>query len=126
MTGMTDSRIMALRLAGKICPAAGGLAGTARTPDHLMGTTPHNPMEKCNQCEAIAEVLELYAKEQTIELRTEIRDMKDVGRAKAKMVAEMGYTEASAHRYLQKTAMDTRRPMGDLARDILKGIANGS
>lgn len=105
---MNDARIMALRLAGKIC------------------TEGHGSMTACPKCEEIADVLELYAKEQTIELRTEIRDMKDVGRAKAKMVAEMNYTEASAHRYLQKTAMDTRRPMGDLARDILKGIANGS
>lgn len=100
---MNDARIMALRLAGKIC------------------TEGHDSMVVCQKCEEIADVLELYAKEQTIELRTEIRDMKDVGRAKAKMVADLGYTEASAHRHLQKTAMDGRRSMADVAREILKG-----
>lgn len=103
---MTDARIMALRLAGKICPGATGT------------------MTKCDTCEKIADVLEEYAKEQTIELRTEIRDMKDIGRCKAYMVADLDYTEATAHRHIQKTAMDDRRTMGDVARDILKGGNN--
>lgn len=113
---MNDARIMALRLAGKICPAAGGLTAVG-----LVGDNSHGPMEKCGMCEQIADVLDLYAKELTIELRTEIRDMKDVGRAKAKMVADLGYTEASAHRHIQKSAMDGRTTMGEIARGILKG-----
>ena len=105
---MTDARIMALRLAGKICPAWGHVPGPAQ----------------CNDCEKIADVLEQYSNEQNGELRSEIRDLKDIGRAKAKMAGEMGFTEPEAHRYLQKTAMDNRRSMGDLARDILRGPTN--
>jgi hypothetical protein len=100
---MNDARIMALRLAGKVC------------------TEGHGNMAACPKCEEIADVLELYAKEQTIELRTELRDLKDVGRAKAKMVSDLGYTEASAHRHIQKSAMDGRTTAGDIARRILKG-----
>lgn len=122
---MTDARIMALRLAQKVCPFLEAptqqvfqeeMAGVYGIPLHRSG-------DACPCCAKIADVLEEYAKEQTIDLHTEIRDLKDVGRAKAQMVAGMGYTEASAHRYLQKTAMATRRSMGELARDILKETA---
>lgn len=63
-----------------------------------------------------------YWQKRALKAEQALEDIKDVGRAKTKMVAELGFTEPEAHRYLQKTAMDTRRSMGALARDIVTGL----
>ena len=63
-----------------------------------------------------------YWKDRALKAEEKIDDLKDIGRAKVKMVAELGFTEPEAHRYLQKTAMDTQRSMGAVARDILTGL----
>lgn len=63
-----------------------------------------------------------YWRQRALKAEIALEDMKDISRCKARLIADLGYTEASAHRYLQTTAMDQRRTMGSLARDILKGL----
>ncbi len=64
-----------------------------------------------------------YWRERALSLEQQIQDLKDVGRAKAILMSECGFTEPAAHRYIQKTAMDTRRSMGALARDLIEGLS---
>lgn len=63
-----------------------------------------------------------YWKDRALKAEEKVGDLKDIGRCKAKLIADLGYTEASAHRYLQQTAMDQRRSMASPARDILQGL----
>ena len=41
-------------------------------------------------------------------------------RAKWLLIERRGMTEAEAHRYIEKEAMDTRLPKREVARDILR------
>lgn len=43
-----------------------------------------------------------------------------VDRAKCYLIEHKGYTEADAHRYIEKQAMDTRRSRGEIAMEILE------
>jgi len=54
-----------------------------------------------------------------LEERLETRVLLD--RAKAKLMEEFGMSEASAFRFLQKTAMDTRDRVRDIAEKVLAG-----
>src|SRR6266849_5663434 len=53
------------------------------------------------------------------ELKRKLESRKLVDRAKALLIQRLGLTEPEAHRRLQKTAMDTRRPIADVARAVL-------
>ena len=53
------------------------------------------------------------------QLKDKLASRKLVDRAKAVLIRRLGITEPEAHRRLQKTAMDTRRPMADVARAVL-------
>jgi len=53
------------------------------------------------------------------ELKRKLESRKLVDRAKALLIQRLGLTEAEAYRRLQKTAMDTRKTMGDVARALL-------
>jgi len=53
------------------------------------------------------------------ELKRKLESRKLVDRAKALLIQRLGLTEAEAYRRLQKTAMDTRRTMGDVAQALL-------
>ena len=53
------------------------------------------------------------------QLKHKLASRRVVERAKAVLSRRFGLTEPEAHRRLQKTAMDTRRPMADVARAIL-------
>jgi len=53
------------------------------------------------------------------QLKHKLASRRVVERAKAVLSRRLGLTEPEAHRRLQKTAMDTRRPMADVARAIL-------
>jgi len=112
---ITAARIAALRKAGEACPFQVAKDVQLETPgqDRL-----HHPMESCETCEHIADSLETFAADQTMSLRSQLQDAKDIGRAKGKMQAELGFTEQEAHRYIQTTAMNTRRSMGTVAREI--------
>ena len=52
-------------------------------------------------------------------LKRKLESRRLVDRAKALLIQRLGLTEPEAHRRLQKTAMDTRRPMVDVAQSVL-------
>ena len=56
------------------------------------------------------------------ELRRKLESRRLVDRAKALLIERLGLTEAEAHRRLQKTAMDTRRPIAAVAQSVLLGV----
>lgn len=62
-----------------------------------------------------------YWRGRALKAEIALADMKDIGRAKAQMLRDQGLSEPESHRHIQKTAMDGRRTMGDVARGILKG-----
>ena len=105
---MTDDRILAYRFAAKACPLS------------------HRTGEACPVCERMADAMAEYADHIHHELVKDLADLKDVGRAKAKMVASGQWTEPTAHRWIQKRSMDTRTSAGDIAREILQqGVPDG-
>ena len=53
------------------------------------------------------------------ELKRRLESRKIVERAKGVLIERFGLTESEAYRRLQKTAMDTRRPMADVAQALL-------
>jgi len=53
------------------------------------------------------------------ELKRKLESRRLVDRAKALLIQRLGLTEAEAHRRLQKTAMDTRRPIASVAQAVL-------
>ena len=53
------------------------------------------------------------------QLKHRLASRKLIDRAKALLIERLGLTEPEAHRRLQKTAMDTRRPMAEIAQAIL-------
>jgi len=55
------------------------------------------------------------------ELKRELASRKLVDRAKALLIQRLGLTEPEAHRRLQKTAMDTRQRLVDVAQAVLLG-----
>ena len=55
------------------------------------------------------------------ELKRKLESRRLVDRAKALLIDRLGLTEAEAHRRLQKTAMDTRRPIAAVAQAVLLG-----
>ena len=64
-----------------------------------------------------------YWRQRCQKLEQALEDLKDIGRAKAKLMRDSDMrdpmTEPEAHRLIQKAAMDTRRSMGAVAREIL-------
>lgn len=52
-------------------------------------------------------------------LQTEINESKIINRAKCVLIQYLKLTEAQAHKYIEKQAMDTRRSKLDVARSIL-------
>ena len=55
------------------------------------------------------------------DLKRKLESRRLVDRAKALLIERLGLTEAEAHRRLQKTAMDTRRPIAAVAEAVLLG-----
>lgn len=55
-------------------------------------------------------------------LLDKIAQIRLVDRAKCCLIEKRGMTEADAHRMIEKRAMDTRRPRGEVAQTILEEI----
>lgn len=53
------------------------------------------------------------------ELRRRLESRKLVERAKGLLIQKLGLSEPEAYRRIQKTAMDTRRPMAEVAQAVL-------
>jgi response regulator NasT len=51
---------------------------------------------------------------------TKLADIKTIERAKWVLAKYLSLSEAEAHRYIQKNAMDKRKPQIDIAKDILR------
>src|SRR5262249_59775976 len=59
------------------------------------------------------------------DLKRKLESRRLVDRAKALLIQRLGLTEPEAHRRLQKTAMDTRRRMVDVAQAVLLSEESG-
>jgi AmiR/NasT family two-component response regulator len=69
---------------------------------------------------AVSRFRELAAvREENEALRRQLEARKLVARAKGMLIERFGLSEPEAYRQLQKTAMDTRRPMAEVARALL-------
>ncbi len=69
---------------------------------------------------ALARQAELIAvKNEASDLADQLETRKLVERAKGRLIDEGGMSEAEAFRTIQKRAMDERRPMRDVAEDVL-------
>ena len=55
-------------------------------------------------------------------LQQKMAELRLTGRAKCLLVQHRGMTEAEAHRYLEKNAMDTRRSRAQVAQDVLDSL----
>lgn len=66
-----------------------------------------------------AEVASLGDVNATLEAKLQARKLLE--RAKGKLQESYGYSEAAAFRYIQKSAMDTRSTMSDVANAIVEG-----
>ncbi len=53
------------------------------------------------------------------ELRRRLESRKLIERAKGLLIQKLGLSEPEAYRRIQKTAMDTRRPMAEVAQAVL-------
>jgi AmiR/NasT family two-component response regulator len=84
------------------------------------------PFQKSDLIPAIEMALGRH--EQMVALEQENADLaarlearKRTDRAKGRLMDEFGLSEADSWRFLQKTAMDTRRPIVDVANDVIAG-----
>jgi len=63
--------------------------------------------------------------EKQVTVEEKIQEMRLVNQAKWQLIARKQMTEAEAHRYIEKLAMDTRRSKRDVAKEILETGGNG-
>ncbi|NLM73311.1 MAG: ANTAR domain-containing protein [Clostridiaceae bacterium] len=59
-------------------------------------------------------------REENLKLMQKIEDIRIVDRAKCILISNLSMTEAEAHRYIEKQAMDMRLPKRKVAEEILK------
>lgn len=52
-------------------------------------------------------------------LRAKLEEMRYVSRAKFLLISEQGMTEETAHRYIEKSAMDTRRTRKEVSLEVI-------
>ena len=64
----------------------------------------------------------LALEQENADLAARLEARKYTDRAKGRLMDDHGLTEAAAWRFLQKTAMDTRRPIADVAQDVIAGV----
>jgi response regulator NasT len=57
---------------------------------------------------------------QNSKLQSKIEELRLVGRAKCAMIQYLNMTEAQAHRYIEKQAMDMRASKREIAQGILR------
>ena len=67
----------------------------------------------------------LFAAQSTADtLKSKMDEMKTVNRAKWLLIGKLGMSEADAHRYIEKLAMDTRQTRREIADGIIKTYEN--
>jgi response regulator NasT len=63
------------------------------------------------------------ARKESTDLREQLATRKVVDKAKGRLIDEKGMSEADAFRHIQKRAMDERRPMREVAQEVLDAAA---
>ena len=58
------------------------------------------------------------------QLQSRINEIKVIDRSKCVLMQYLGLTEAAAHKYIEKEAMDTRRSRYEVAIEVLKTYEN--
>ena len=69
-------------------------------------------------CAARERLRRMEEKQATVEEK--IEEIRAVNRAKWLLIERLGMTEAEAHRYIEKQAMDLRQPRREVAENIIK------
>jgi two-component system, response regulator PdtaR len=86
------------------------------------------PFQKSDLLPAIEVALARYAqlsaaRKESSDLSEQLATRKVVDRAKGRLIDEKGMTEAEAFRHIQKRAMDERRPMREVAQEVLEAAS---
>ena len=55
-------------------------------------------------------------------IQQKLAELRLTGRAKCLLIQYKGMSEAEAHRYLEKTAMDTRQNRGKVAQEVIDSL----
>ena len=63
-------------------------------------------------------------RQESLKLRESLDEIRLVNRAKAMLISNLNMTEAQAHRYIEKQAMDLRQNRKVIAQNILKTYYN--
>ena len=63
----------------------------------------------------------LTMKKENNKLRAKLEEMRYVSRAKFLLITEQHMTEEEAHRYIEKSAMDTRRTRKEVSLEVIAG-----
>lgn len=69
---------------------------------------------------AIAQEIFNRLQNENTELQGKLYDVKIIDRAKCCLIQYLNMTEEQAHKYIQNSAMETRRPQREVAEDILR------
>jgi two-component system, response regulator PdtaR len=83
------------------------------------------PFQKSDLLPAIEVALARHAqlaaaRQESSDLREQLATRKVVDKAKGRLIDEKGMSEAEAFRHIQKRAMDERRPMREVAQEVLE------
>jgi two-component system, response regulator PdtaR len=83
------------------------------------------PFQKSDLLPAIEVALARHAqlaaaRKESSDLREQLATRKVVDKAKGRLIDEKGMSEAEAFRHIQKRAMDERRPMREVAQEVLE------
>ncbi len=57
------------------------------------------------------------------DIKKKLREFRTVARAKTLLISERGMTEEQAHRYIEKTAMDSGRKKTDIAEELIESLS---
>jgi response regulator NasT len=77
-------------------------------------------LEKALQVLQVTQRRNLCLLEENKKLQAKLEESRLVGRAKCALIAYRQMTEEEAHHYIERTAMDSRQPKKEIARDILR------
>lgn len=77
-------------------------------------------LEKTLQVLQVAQRRNLRLLEENKKLQAKLEESRLVSRAKCALIAYRQMTEEEAHHYIERTAMDSRQPKKEIARDILR------
>lgn len=106
-----------------ICKADIADEMTNRTIDYGVCVVP-KPLNKTAFLQAIRTGMAFHRRmmnlhQENVKLRSKLEELRYISRAKFLLITEQQMTEEVAHRYIEKTAMDTRRTRKEIALEII-------